>query len=435
MTDCIYTGAAAGVRQVNTLTIALTWQAADTLRLTIGGVDFTITIGSLVTTDQVATTIKQAFNGETLTDTAASYTTYGGARTIPQFRDWAVATVSASVITFTAAKTGKPITMTATETTAGNGTATMATPTVATGPNFADNADNWSNALAHGVRLIFDRGNVDCLYNLTLSIQPAAIIVTKGYRGNIGLSPTNSETNGYEYPEYRTTHLTSGDNSTTSTCSIGLGDGQGSRRINIDFGALQYATTVYGSGGREDTSIPAINLKGTNAANTLVNLGGDVGFALFPNESGHLATVRNSGPLAKTFLGSGVDLGDATISCSGGVMETNSATSTSSSISCTGGVLTINTGNQLTITVQGAGRVNLRNEASTITTLVIYSGAVIKETAGTVTFTNIVQLYQGATLHAKDGNIAFTNGFKFNGCTQNDTDTDFGENRTFTLAA
>ena len=441
MTDCVYTGAASNVRQVDTITIALTWAQADTITLTIGGVDFVVTIGTLTTTAQVATTLKQAFNGETLTDTSASYNVFGGAIAIPQFR-MITASVSGSVVTLTQSSAswnrfpGKPWVMTITgDGTAGDGTATLANVTAATGKHHANNADNWSNALAHGVRLIFPSGCPDCLYNLTLSIQPSEIIVMKG-SGKIGLAYTNNDDQGYPYYEYLGRYLVSGSNSASSTATIGLGDGDAARRINIDFSTLAFTVTVYGSGSREITSIPPICLKGSNTSNVLTNYAGDVGWNYFPEETGgDLSVCRNSGTSAKTFLGSGVSLGDSTIVCAGGYMETNSLTTTSSSIAVTGGKLVINTGNQLAITVSEGGSVALRNTGSTITTLTMYGGTVTKETAGALTITNVLQLYQGAKFLAPDGNVTLSAGFKLNGCALRDVTIDVGENHTYTVSA
>lgn len=432
MTDCIWTGAAAKRRQVDLATIALTWAPGDTYTLTIADVDFTIIIGTLVTTGQVATTIKQAFNGETLTDTTASYSTYGGARTIPQFREYNAATVNSSVVAFSVATSGKPVTMTAAESTAGNGTGVLSNSIVATGPNFIDNNDNYTANLANGVRIIFPAGNaIDCLYG-TLGIQPSDIIRQKGYRGKVGLALFNTDDAAYPYREYRTRYLTCSNNSAITSLSVDLGDGTGAQRFNVDFGAAQFTGVIFGSGQRLEPGTPPICLLGTNTANIINNLGGDVGFAFFPSESSHLATAYNS--VGKTYLGSGVDLGDATIRCVSGTLETNSLTTTSSSVACSGGTLNLNAGNQLTLTVSSGGRVNLRNGGSTIATLKIYGGTVSKETAASITFTNLIQLYDGASFLAEDGNIPTSTQFVLNGCEWADVTVKVGESRTWTLA-
>lgn len=435
MAYILFRGTAAKKRQRDTILIAGTWAQNDTITLTIGGVDFIITIGTLITTDQVATTLKQAFNGETLTDTAASYTTYGGARAIPEFREYELATVSTSTVTFNVTTSGKPVTMTSVEATVGNGTAALTNAIVATGPNFLSNNDNFSATPAHGDILVFPAGcTVDALYDLTLSWQPAEIRVMKGFTGKIGLPVTNKDTQSYEYREYRGRYLTVGDNSASGTCSIGLGDGSGSQRINIDFLTLQYAVTVYGSAARGNDGVPSVLLKGSNSSNALSVLAGDVGYCYYADEVGHLASVYNTGT-GKTVVGSRVDLDDAIVRCADGSLETNSLTTTSSSVACTGGTLTLNAGNQLAVSASSGGRINLRNAAATIATLTIYGGMVVKETPASITFTNPVQLYDGATFLAEDGNIATSTQFKLNGCEWKDVTVRVGEGRTWTLAA
>jgi hypothetical protein len=95
-------------KQTYTITVANTWAQNDTATITIDNVAFIVTIGTLVTTAQVATTIQQALSGTTLTDTSASCTIAvadGGAALIPQFSEF-TATVSSSVVTLTGNGTG-----------------------------------------------------------------------------------------------------------------------------------------------------------------------------------------------------------------------------------------------------------------------------------------------------------------------------------------
>ena len=66
-------GAAAALKDVYTLVLSGTWTAGDTITLTIANVDFVITVGS-TTLATIATTIKQAFQGESISDTLASVT-------------------------------------------------------------------------------------------------------------------------------------------------------------------------------------------------------------------------------------------------------------------------------------------------------------------------------------------------------------------------
>ena len=128
-------GKAKNVRQKDTITVALVWGTSDTVTITINGQDLVITIGANTTTAQVATTIKEAINGSTLTDTTASASPSiadGGGQGIAEFLEISASIDSAtpSVVDIEGGQTGnadKPFTMTVTESTAGTGTATEAT--------------------------------------------------------------------------------------------------------------------------------------------------------------------------------------------------------------------------------------------------------------------------------------------------------------------
>ena len=77
-------GNAIDIAQKNTVTIANTWATSDTATLTINGKSLVVTIGSLVTTAQVATTIQQAVEGISFTDTTASVTPTDGKDDFPE---------------------------------------------------------------------------------------------------------------------------------------------------------------------------------------------------------------------------------------------------------------------------------------------------------------------------------------------------------------
>lgn len=116
--------------QIDTITIADTWATSDTITLTIGSDSLVVTIGGDTTTDEVALTLKQAFNGETITDATATVSPSGGAADLDAFANL-VATVRGSVVSITGQR-GTAFSLSVTEVTAGDGTATEATATTAT---------------------------------------------------------------------------------------------------------------------------------------------------------------------------------------------------------------------------------------------------------------------------------------------------------------
>lgn len=416
-------GTAANVRGTYTITIANTWAQGDTVTITIDNITFVITIGTLVTTDQVATTIRQALSGNTLTDTAASCTisvAEGGARRIPQFAEF-TATVSSSVVTLTgegsnpAGLAGRPFTLATGEvgSTAGSGTATVAAVVTPTGQFHWNQQDNWSGNTVpvDNDTVVFDDGAVDLRYNLTTSLQLAALVKTKKYTGNVGLPLTNLDNSGMPYSEYRTPrYLTTDDNSVVCTASLEAGAGQGSGRFMWDYGAGETNVTVYGRGARADTGVPSILLKGSHASNTLTNLAGDVGVAFFAGETATIATlVTGDGPTsqAETWCGSGVTL--TTVEVNGGKLSTNSAMTTGTQY---GGEWDHYTGTITTLTING-GTFTPRG-ACTITTAVVHGKIDLSKVGGQVTFTNLVNLYGEAEIYDPNNRAVFTAGYKLN---------------------
>jgi hypothetical protein len=433
MSTIRYLGHAAGVKQVDTITIANTWAQGDTITLTIDNIDVVVTIGTLVTTAQVATTLKQAFNGETLTDTAASYTPNSGIQTIGQFTEM-VATVSSSVVSLTANTAGKPFTLSVTETTAGDGTATEATATAATGKYHLNNVDNLSGntAVADNDVLVFDFGSIGPQHGLTAACQPLTVIIKQAFTGLIGLPEQNIDNPSYHYADYRTPRsMLFDDNTATSSYHIGEGEGQGSSRIRIDGGAGAWKAYIHNSGSRELTGVPCILLAGTNASNELNNYNGDVGIAYYAGQSCTLTSLRNgNGPSssAKTYCGTGATLSSCTVAMSGGTLTTNSALGT---VNMTGGEAFHQIGAVTTLNVWG-GRWHQRN-GSTITTLTVGNGVFDKSAnSEPLTITNAVQLFKGARIYDPLGTITFSAGIKLNGCTWKDVEVILANGKTYT---
>lgn len=429
-----YIGNAANIKQTATVTIANTWAQNDTATLTIDNVDFVVTIGTLVTTAQVATTLSQAFNGETLTDTSASCSipvADGGAQLIPQFAEL-VSTVSGSVVTFTARTAGKPFTMTAGESTAGTGTATLSAGTANAGDGEADNADNYSGntVIVDNDTLVLDQGSKSITRDLNTAIQLAQIDKYMSYTGNVGIAEVNADNSSKPYREYRTpTYFTTDNNSVTSTLNLELGTGPGSGRLKFDTGAGQAVVNVYGKGTRAETGVPCVLWKGTHASNVVNNLAGDLGIAFFSGETATVATLRSGdGPtsVAQTVCKSGVTL--TTVVMNGGTLSTDSAMTTGTQ---NGGVWSHGSGTITTLNVNGGTFQPLAG--ATITTLNLTG--TLDATKGTASFTitNTIQMYKGARFldpQGRAGNIVF----RLNGCSPADVTIVLPQGKTYTLS-
>lgn len=401
-------------KQVSRITAAGTWAAADTYTLTIDNIDFILTIGTLVTTTQIAVTIFQALTGTAFADTTASCTipvADGGASLIPQFSEFTATNNTATLVDLTAngsgALAGKPFTIVVTgDGTAGNGTAAITSITVPTSQYHADQIDNYSgNALPTGGTdtFILDSGSVDMRWGLDYATTLTAITKFKTYSGNVGLPEYNIDNNSKPYHDYRTTYLTC---TGCTTANLEVGDGPGSGRFKLSTGTGQSAINVFGKGQRIETGVPCILWKGTHASNTVSNLAGDVGIAFFGGEVATVLTlVTGDGPQspAQTYCGSGVTL--TTVRLVGGSQVTNSAITTATQYA---GAWDHYSGTVTTLNLYGG--TFTPHAAMTITSSNIYGGTLdLSKCPGTVTFTNAVQLY--GTINDPNGKATFSAGY------------------------
>lgn len=433
-------GRGVAIAHKDTITMANTFAATDTVTVTINGKDLTVTLGTDVTTTQVATAVKEMINGDTQTGTGDhTFSTTGNL--VGEFARL-TATSSGAVVTVTADDAGVPFTMTATESTAGTGTATRASSVANAGPHVLTTVDNWSGDAVpvDGDDLIFDGGSSsDVLYDLGgLAIQPASVTITSDFTGKIGLPKTNVDDPNLPYDEYREDQLTFANDTGTAATTVNIGDGtgQGSQRIKIDFADCDTVTAnIYGNSSRLETGTPVILLNGTVSTNILNVYRGDVGWSFYEGDTGHLATIRvgyidNQAGDAAVVIGNDCDLGDATITMSGGVLTTNSANGTGS-VTIFGGEFTPRSGAHAAITVD-EGTCFYRS-TGTLTTLAIGGGGTAdfrRDNSGR-TVTN-ASINAGGTYLDPFKTVTLSNGLDFNRCSVADCTVDFGPHVTLT---
>jgi hypothetical protein len=385
-------GNAVATKYVRTITIADTWAAADTATLTINGKDLVITIGSLVTTTQVATTIKEAFNSSTLTDTTASVLPAAGGQSIPEFAEL-VATSSGAVVTLTAVTAGVLHVVTESETTAGTGTATGSTTVTATGPNHWSNTDNWAEGSVpvSTDAVICDRP-VSLLYDIDQNaVTLASLTFTERFTGDsvfIGLPVRNAS--GYE--EYREDELKISSDVITIR--------GGSKRLKLNTGSVQTALSVHESGNAADTGRGAIQWRGTHASNVVNVYGGSFCAAANGGDVATIATYRQTAGTA--VLSSGCTL--TTIDKSGGTLTTDAAATT---VTNDGGTITIRQGAHTTLNANG-GTINYPGNG-TITNFVLEPGATFNADGSTQTLTITNATIRGGTIIDTAKRITFTN--------------------------
>jgi hypothetical protein len=323
----------------------------------------TITIG----TNDVATSYKVTINGKSVAvpgdagganATATDLLNALKAATVPQEFTEITWTVSANVVTGTAAKPGRPFTL-AVSTTGGTGTISSLVTNAGSGPNDVSVAANWAGGAlpATGDDIVFDTGNSDALYGLAQSaVTPNSISILPGYTGKIGLPAVNVDNATAPYFEYRPQYLQYGTTGVGGTVSVTLNGGAG--RIKLDQGSAPAVWNVLNSAQRLESGVPAILLKGSNAANALNLNKGDVGVAFFGGETATLVTVNvgyetNPAGDSTLWLGPGVGLANAAIVQTGGNLTVNSATSGTASITQYDGNLTLQSGAQIGLSVLG----------------------------------------------------------------------------------
>ena len=248
---------------------------------------------------------------------------------------------------------------------------TANTATAATGKNFFDNLDNWSGGAVpiDADDIVYDSGNVDCLYNIDQSsLTPASLTITAGYTGKIGLPITNKDSSQFPYVEYRDRYLKLCDSSdnTTTLVAIGEGEGAGSGRLLLDFNTGQVTGNIYRTGQPPGDGSAPLQIKGTHASTTWQVVRGRVDFAPLAGESCVIATlemayVTNQASDAQVFCGAGCT--PSTIDKEGGVLQVNSAI----------GTLIKNSSGETTINGTGA-----------VAGLIVDGGTIYYNTSGTL---------------------------------------------------
>lgn len=436
-------GRAIPIPQIDTITIANTWATGDTVEITINGKSLLLTIGTDDATTDVAQAIYEILTGTAQTGTG-DHTFSATGDTIGEFAELTYA-VSGSVVTITGPTTGKYFTLSVTETTAGDGTATEATATTGTGPNYFSNVDNWSDDTVpvDGDTIVFDSGNVSLLYGMSAGIQPAALVITQGYEGRIGLSKVNSDNTNPDlhYDEYRTEYLTFANDAGTAATVVTIGelDGAGSERIKLDFADCTALTVnVRNSGTRAESSVPAVLILTDDTAAILNLQKGDVGVAFFEEETAHLDEVRvgyleDQQGDSTLYLGGGVDITDATIEITGGVTSIDSTTS-GGTIEITGGEVTILSGAHPDVEIFGTGVLYYQSTGDLGTTTLKVSGTLDFRRDNRNRTVPKCSAYSGARIFDPRRTAAFSTGIDLEGCRIEDVTLDLGTNFTLTPA-
>lgn len=327
----------------------------------------------------------------------------------PEFSEASYVDDGAGTITMTANTAGIPLTITTSAT--GTGTFVTTTTTTATGPNFWNNAGNWSNGAVPvtGDSVYLRASAIDILYGIDQNAVTLALWdVDSTYTGKIGLPDFNA--NGYV--EYRDTFVKI--SATTAYCGRGAGTGPGRFRWNA--GANQTTFKIYGTGTPDDGVPAAIDFVGTHASNAITVQRGTVAFGLKPTIACTVLTLGigskdNPNSDATVFCGYNVTLG--TLNQNGGTVEVwnglTTANVTTGTLTASGGAFTTINNDSGTVNYDTSGtcgtyvggtsslldcsRVNV---ARTFTTASFDADSSFRDPSKTVTFGG-----SGATIRCK----------------------------------
>lgn len=391
MATIYWTGNAHSVKQINTITVAGTWAAADTVTLTINGKDLVVTCGSTTTTTAtVAAAIKEAWASATRLDGSSSSsnaTSNFGGQEFGEFRE-VTATVSGSVVTLTANTAGKPFTLSVAETAAGS--ATLATAQANTGKWNWDNGDNWSGGSVptNDDVVVFKDSDVSCRYGLPNASLEVTIEQWMSYTGEVGLPAINVDDPSYSYYEYRQRYVRLDDAGTGTNIAhrFGLGkDGNGCRLFNLKHSTVKCSPVVYNTAAPlpSRTGTKALNICCTANTSTLNILGGSVDFSSQDSGTSAFVTLKHSG---------GDSRGVTAIYTTAGAVEVSGGTC------LIGGSGAINE-----VKVSG-GALRLENQTGTISSLVGLGGTIDYCSAATITAMTL----SGGAFDARSGSGTFT---------------------------
>jgi len=267
---------------------------------------------------------------------------------------------------------GRP-TVISSATTTGAATFTVTNTTVATGPNFFDNSQNWSGGVApvNSDTLVFDNGSIPCKYNINTSLTGVTLQVNPGYGGQLGL-PVLNQTGSTPYAEYRTTYLTLAGGTVNINSAL-------VNQCNIAFGANTATVRVLNTATQRPLqNIPIVLIQGGNSSSNLYITKGDVGTAFYQGQTATFSTIQSgyaAAALTDVLLMVGAGTTATTVSTNGGVI-TVSANCTTITQGLAGGSMTLTDAVAVTTLNAYGGTVNL-NSTGTIGTLNLYGAAAL----------------------------------------------------------
>lgn len=389
-------GGAPAVTQVTTVTFS-TYTSGQTYRLTING-----------------KTVSFVATASTGTNVWAGLVAAWNATAQPEFQE--IVASENSGIVLTANTAGIPFIVSASATT---GSPTVTATTAATGPNHWDNAANWSGATLPSAAddIVIANTTFAIQYGLVDTNNYASVTIEETFRATIGLP----EVNASGYVEYRTTHLTLGDNSGDFDLTV---YGSGSQLIKIDAQSGTVDGKIY-STGTPQADEPPFTLIGTDSSSVMDYYSGTVSFG------GSAATTRitpRADLQAPTIVG---EVGSAlgAILISGGILEIWGA---ATSVTASNGAQVYVRGAATCpiVSISTSAKVYWESTAGITTDLFVFpQGIITFEGNGGAKTVADASCYSAGEIHDPLGIVTWTDGVKLEGCTIQECTIDLGRDK------
>ena len=238
-------------------------------------------------------------------------------------------------------------------------------------------------------------------------LTPASLHVDTTFTGQAGLPDQNVA----GYFEYRPTYMQMAPAAIYFGENGGTNGGSGCPLFRLDKGTVAVVATIcYQTGSPASQGLPALWIKGANAADTYVLQQGIIGLAVDPGDTAQFSTMKvgyqsNPATDVQLLLGAGCVCGDieqlgGIVNCSGNVTTLTMTSGGQGSFYLNGmatmGTATIDggtyfpktTGTHTTVDVNDGGTLDHRQDirAFVITTLTLSDGCTFFDPAGTINF-------------------------------------------------
>ena len=377
---------AASRAQVDTITLGGTWVVGDVANVTINGKTVTFTATG-TTAANVVTGLLAALQAATITE----------------FRGITWASPTSTTITGTGTA-GEPFAATVSRTTAGTGTISTSTTTIATSAEHWNDSNNWDTGAVpvDGDDVYVDLSLGSIRYGLNQSsVEPCSLtIYSRTQTSNvIGLPRVNAS----GYVEYRTRELTIKPAACTIDCE--------SPQMFLSFSSGQVACSVIATGQSNSQGVPALTVRGSHVSNTWEIIAGSVGMAIYGGETANGSALQVAEG-ADVVCGSGCSInaltnrGSLDYSGSFNTLVSNAGvaiirgTDASTSITAEGGDIDYRSSGTVTNAYAGGtagGTIDCSKDLTsrTFTYLIIKPGGQLNDPSQTVTVANNITIGTG----------------------------------------